>query len=93
MSEGVNVKAFEFLNENEGLIRNALGKYARDMQEAEKEARTAYAAGQADPQVKAAQDASLLTNRGYLHAANMFKDSAESALVALEEMSDVLLGE
>ncbi|MFE9442478.1 hypothetical protein ACFYO2_26530 [Streptomyces sp. NPDC006602] len=84
-------KAFEFLNNQEGVIRAALGKYERDMREAEKEAREAYQAGQADPQVKAAQDASVIANRGYLHAANMFRESAESAVTALEEMMDVLL--
>jgi hypothetical protein len=81
-----------FLHDNEGILRTALESFARHMSEAEKDARAAYEAGQADPEVKAQQDASMVTNFAYGHAADMFKGNAKNALEALTELRDVMQG-
>ncbi|MGW6597923.1 hypothetical protein [Streptomyces sp. NPDC055036] len=73
------VRHSEFLMRHEDIIRQALSVYAEHMSKAEAEARVAFAAGQADPQVKAKQDKSMMTNNGYGQAANMFKANTEDA--------------
>jgi hypothetical protein len=62
------------------------------MEENAKEAQTAYEAGQADPEVKAAQDDSMVTNFGYKHLAEMCRQSAQSAQKASDDILNAVLG-
>jgi hypothetical protein len=61
------------------VITNALEVFARGMEQAAQDARAEYEAGRADPAVAAAQDTTILTNRGLLISAKMFTDSATRA--------------
>ncbi|WP_369272374.1 hypothetical protein AB5J55_22375 [Streptomyces sp. R11] len=85
-------RALAFLQEHEGIIRAALGSHARRMREDSVAAKSEYERGQKDPEVKAAQDNSLMTNFGFKHASALFMDSAESAEDASRDLSDVMLG-
>ncbi|MFB7027195.1 MULTISPECIES: hypothetical protein [unclassified Streptomyces] len=80
------------LIEHDSLIRTALRVYAERMDENAKEFQEAYEAGQADPEVKAQQDKSYVTNYGRKHAAEMSRQSAESARKASDAILDAILG-
>ncbi|WP_306964322.1 hypothetical protein [Streptomyces afghaniensis] len=80
------------LTDHHSVIRTALWGYVERMEKAAKEAEDEYKAGQADPEVKARQDASYMTNRGYKHAAALFSDSAKSGREALEDLMNAELG-
>lgn len=74
-----------YVSANLHTITNALANHAARMEGAAKEARAAYEQGQADPEVREAQDQSMITNRGYLGAATAFtQDADQSRLVARE---------
>lgn len=70
------------------VIRAALSVYAERMQDSADQAHHAWQAGQADPQIKAAQDASMVTNAGFGSCSRLFADSAASARRALAAMSE-----
>lgn len=78
MTDGL-IRYHEALKDHESIIRMALGVYRERMEAAREEAQAAYEAGQADPVLKATQDASFMTNDGYCQAAAMFADSAKQA--------------
>lgn len=79
---GVDVRAYrlgELVERESGLILTALAVYAEGMQQAADSARRAYEAGQEDGAVKAAQDATLMTNGGYKGSAEALRQAAELA--------------
>jgi hypothetical protein len=78
--------------EHQGVIRSALWGYVERMEEAAREAESAYKAGQEDPEVKAQQDRSLMTNRGFKYAAQMFRDAVLEAREALQALMVAELG-
>ncbi|MGW0583679.1 hypothetical protein ACWD25_49015 [Streptomyces sp. NPDC002920] len=80
------------LSEHETIIRTALQGYVERMEGAAKQAQEAHEAGQADPQVKAEQDGSLVTNFGYKHMAEMFRQSAGSGRKASDDILNAVLG-
>ncbi|MER5883070.1 hypothetical protein ABT160_04505 [Streptomyces sp. NPDC001941] len=80
------------LREHEGIIQAALGPYIREMEGSAKEAQAHYEAGRADPELRARQDASFITNIGYRQMAQMFQNSAESARRAFEALLDMTCG-
>ncbi|WAB08854.1 hypothetical protein SEA_SUCCESS_75 [Streptomyces phage Success] len=82
----------EVLTDHETIIRTALQVYVERMEEAAKEADAAYKAGQADPELKAQQDKSFVTNHGYKVSAQMFRESAESARKASTDLLNAVLG-
>ncbi|MFI2909474.1 hypothetical protein ACG2OD_14655 [Streptomyces sp. PDY-4] len=82
----------ETLSTHDRIIRTALGVYVERMERAAAEAEAAYNAGQADPEVKARQDASLMTNYGLKVASQRFQQSAESGRKALNAILDAVLG-
>ncbi|MEU9404791.1 hypothetical protein AB0E08_03660 [Streptomyces sp. NPDC048281] len=86
------IRYHEALSRHESLIQTALRVYAEGMDASAKEAQAAYEAGQADPKVKAEQDASLMTNRGFKHSAELFRESAKSARSASDEILNAILG-
>lgn len=65
--------------QHDSVILTALGARESHFGAAEREAREHYEAGQADPAVKAAQDATIMTNNGLKHSAEMFADGARRA--------------
>lgn len=77
-AEALEVLA-NFLLEHENTITNAMYVYAQAMNEAGVGARAQWKAGQDDPEVKAAQDGSFITNLGLKHSAQLFDDSASRA--------------
>lgn len=72
------------------VITNALRNHVEHMEKAAEVAETAYAAGQADPDVKAAQDASYITNKGLRTSAEMFRQDAHKARQVMEELEDMV---
>ncbi|MGN7135786.1 hypothetical protein [Streptomyces pseudogriseolus] len=80
------------LSEHSALIRQALYVYLERMEGAALGAEAEYKRGQEDPEVKAQQDASLMTNRGYRISAQMFRESADSARKALDDIMNAELG-
>ncbi|MGI5196919.1 hypothetical protein ACQEVY_25330 [Streptomyces sp. CA-288835] len=78
--------------EHETIIRTALQVYVERMEEGAKEAQAAYEAGQANPDVKAAQDKSYVTNFGYKHLAEMCRQSVASARKASDDILNAVLG-
>ncbi|MEV5913385.1 hypothetical protein AB0M00_31395 [Streptomyces chartreusis] len=80
------------LTDHETIIRTALQVYVERMEEAAKEAETAHEAGQADPEIKAQQDKSFVTNYGYKVSAQMFRESAQSARRASTDLLNAVLG-
>lgn len=92
---GMEAKAARYhavLSEHETIIQTALRVYVERMEESAKEAQGAYEAGQADPEIKAQQDKSLVSNYGYKVSAQMFRDSAQSARKASDDILDAILG-
>ena len=55
----------EWARTHASIIRTALSAYAERMQETADQAYHAWQAGQSDPAIKAAQDASMVTNGGF----------------------------
>lgn len=95
MDAGMQEEAARYhavLSEHETILRTALQVYVERMEEAAKEAQAAYEAGQADPEVKAQQDESFVTNFGYKHSAQMFRESAMSARKASDDILNAVLG-
>jgi hypothetical protein len=82
-----------FIDTNLHVITNALGNHAERMDAAAAEARSFFRAGQADPAVEAAQDASLLTNKGLLRSAEMFEQEAAKAREVSEQLSRLVEGD
>ncbi|MFF3453233.1 hypothetical protein ACFYXH_02670 [Streptomyces sp. NPDC002730] len=80
------------LSKHETILRTALQVYVERMEEAAKEAQAAYEAGQTDPEMKAQQDKSFVTNFGYKHSAEMFRQSAHSARKASDDILNAVLG-
>ncbi|MEU5577761.1 hypothetical protein ABZ791_10870 [Streptomyces huasconensis] len=80
------------LKEHSSVIRTALHVYVERMEESAKKCEAAYKAGQEDPEVKAQQDASYITNNGLRHLAEMSRQSAESARQALTDLLNAELG-
>ncbi|MGQ5602937.1 hypothetical protein [Streptomyces sp. EKS3.2] len=82
----------EVLTNHETIIRTALQVYVERMEEAAKEAEAAYKAGQDDPELKEQQDKSFVTNHGYKVSAQMFRESAQSARKASDDILNAVLG-
>lgn len=80
----------EWARNHATIIRTALSAYAERMQETADQAYHAWQAGQSDPAVKAAQDASMVTNGGFGGCSRLFAESAASARRALVSMSEYL---
>jgi hypothetical protein len=80
----------EWARTHASIIRTALSAYAERMQESADQAYQAYQAGQDSPVIKAAQDASMVTNGGFGGCSRLFADSAASARRALASMSEYL---
>ena len=74
-------------------ITNALHVYARGMNDAAVEAQTAYDAGQADSEVKAAQDRTIMPNNGLLQAVLRFRQNADDATRIAGEIDRLIDGE
>ena len=79
-----------FCEEYETLLRQALTTYAEHMEKAAQEARTAYEAGQQSPEVRAAQDDSLMTNNGYRQLAEIAEDCAGRARTCRSDLNRIL---
>ena len=75
------------------VITNALHNQADRFDEAAKEARTHYDAGQADPEVKARQDRSGITNHGYKRLAIIFEEEAAKARTAANDLQARINGD
>ncbi|MFE6226911.1 hypothetical protein [Streptomyces sp. NPDC057854] len=80
------------LTKHESIIRTALSVYVERMEENAKACREAYEAGKANPEVKAQQDASFMTNDGLRHLAAMSRESAASARKASDDILNAILG-
>lgn len=65
------------LRTDNAAIANALRFFAKEMECAAVEARKGYEAGQHDPDVKASQDRTLLTNNGLRQSMLMFEQQAK----------------
>jgi len=93
-SDDVDHKAatalFSFLEENGYTITNAMTVYAERMDENAEAVRAEWKRGQDNPDVKAAQDASMVTNNGHLHAANMASESAKRARHVAAELTRLI---
>lgn len=72
------------------VLETALKARVEEKREAVNIAQAAYDAGQADPEVLARQDASLVTNAGYLHLAQVARTSAEQAEAAYAALIELL---
>lgn len=90
MSMSRNDRIAKFVESSVWTIANALSNHAERMEQAAKEARTAYDAGQSDPEVKAAQDASLLTSNGLKFSAELFEQEAEKARKVCDDLQALL---
>lgn len=86
------VRYHEALSQHESVIRTALHVYVERMEENAKECQAAYEAGQKDPEVKAKQDASYMTNAGLRHLAEMSRQSATTARKASDDILNAILG-
>lgn len=84
------VRLAGYVERHIGTITNALHNHADHMRDAATQARAAYEAGQADPAVRAAQDASIMSNNGLRHAAAMFTEDADKARKVATELQDLV---
>lgn len=78
------------LRTENGAITNALRVFARRMTEAAADASADHQAGKNNPNVKTAQDGSLLTNNGLLQSARIFADEAAKATRIADEIDYLL---
>ncbi len=86
----VAVELARYINKVEPVIGNALTTHISRMRDAAESAQAAYDAGQADPVVKTSQDASWMTNSGYKHSAETFRESARRAEEVTERLMALL---
>lgn len=80
----------QFTRTNETFILHVLGHYENYMRESAKPSMAEYERGQADPVVKAAQDASMITNNGYRQIALMAVQNADKAKRLADELSKLV---
>lgn len=85
-----DAKLAHVVRQHQHVIINALHNQARHMDEAAKLAGEQYEAGKADPEVKAAQDRSMVTNNGYYQSFKMFRDDAAEARKVIEELEQAI---
>jgi hypothetical protein len=81
-----------YVAQHRDTITNALRVFARNMQDAATTAQAAYDAGQADPAVRAQQDATMMTNTGSKHSATMFTTEARKADAAADDIDRLVDG-
>lgn len=81
-----------YVDENIDVIINALHNHAERMTDAAELAQAQYDAGQYDPDTKAAQDRSLVTNNGYKHSAQLFEKSAKKARTVANTLRTMIDG-
>jgi hypothetical protein len=74
---------------HENTIGNALDVYIRDMTKTANETQSEYESVKDDPEAAARQDASLITVNGLKHAAQMFREAADHAQLALDELEEL----
>jgi hypothetical protein len=81
---------FSFLDDNSYTITNAMRVYAERMEENAAAVEAEWQRGQDNPEVKAAQDASMFTNAGHLQAARMASESAKRARHVADELTRLI---
>ena len=69
----------DYVENNLNVITNAMMVFAEKTDKQAGAARSAYEAGQKDPEIKARQDRSLITNHGYKRSSIMLQDTADKA--------------
>ncbi|MFE2075177.1 hypothetical protein [Streptomyces misionensis] len=81
--------AYNFVQQNEYIIRQTLGVYIEYMTECGKIALKHFQEGQDDSEVRARQDAGVMTNRAFKIMAEQFQANANSGTRALESLGKV----
>jgi hypothetical protein len=79
--------AVNIVTRHEHTVTNALGLYIQDMIKVANKTQSAYESVKDDPEAK--QDASLITVSGLRQSALMFREAAEHAQVALDELEEL----
>jgi hypothetical protein len=82
-----------YVAQHRDAITNALRTFARDMQEAADKSQAAFEAGQADPAVRATQDATIMTNAGCKHSAVILAANAQKANAVADEIDRLIDGD
>lgn len=83
-------KLARFVMGNAYFLDNALRVYAARMTEEANQARLAFKQGQTFPEVRATQDASVMTNAGFRMAAEMFADAARKATEMADRLAELI---
>ena len=81
-----------YVERHQSTITNALRVYAEHMRQAAEQAMGEYERGQADPEVKAAQDGTLISNNGYRQSAALFTENADKAREVAEGIDELIDG-
>ncbi len=79
-----------YLAANMSTITNALYLHADRMTRSADEAQQLYEQGQADPAIRARQDATFMTNPGYRHSAQVLREDGERAKAVAERLQELI---